>query len=94
MMNNASYIYISNIQVQRVGARAYTNNLPLALVSIMHNLKTKTPDMTIKSWSSQLLGQWICNVTLAWNLANFDVSSVNDLSNEMIPPEYIFGFSM
>ena len=88
------HIYISNIQVQRVGARAYTNNLPLALVPIMHNPKTKRPDTTIKSGSRQLLGQWICNITLAWNLANFDVSSANDLSDEMIPSEYMFGFLM
>ena len=57
----------------------------------MHNPKTKRPGMTIKSGSSQLLGQWICNITLAWNLANFDISSVKDLSDEMIPPEYMFG---
>ena len=56
MMNNASYIYIISVQVQRVGARAYTNNLPLALVPIMHNPNIKRPDMTIKSGSSQLLG--------------------------------------
>ena len=47
-MNNASYIYMINIPVQRVGARAYTNNLPLALVPIMHNPKTKRPNMTVK----------------------------------------------
>ena len=88
------HIYIINIQVQRVGARAYTNNLPLALVPIMYNPKTKRLDMTIKSGSSQLLGQWICNITLAWNLPNFDIPSVNDLSDEMIPPEYMFGFLM
>ena len=83
-----------NIQVQRVGARAHTNNLPLAPVPSMHNPKTKRPDMTIKYGSSQLLSQWICNVTLTWNLANFDISSVNDLSNEMIPFKYMFEFLM
>ena len=92
-MNNASYI-CNKYPGTRVGARAYTNNLLLALVPIMHNPKTKRPDMTIKSGSSQLLGQWICNITLASNLANFDIPFVNDLSDEMIPLEYMFGFLM
>ena len=88
------HIYIIKYPDTRVGARAYTNNLPLAVVPIMHNRKTKRPDMTIKSGSHQLLGQWICNITLAWNLANLDIPSVKDLSDEMIPPEYMFGFMM
>ena len=35
------YVYkyqcLNMVQIQCIGARAYTNNLPLALVPIMHN---------------------------------------------------------
>ena len=54
--------------IQCIGARAHTNNLPLALVPIMHNPKTEGS-----------------------NLANLDISSLDDLTNEMVPPEYVFG---
>ena len=75
----------------RVGARAYTNNLLLALVPIMHNPKTKRPNMTVKLRPSQLLGQRISNVTLSWNLAYLHTSSIDDLSNQMESPEYALG---
>ena len=50
--------------------------------------------MAVKLRPSQLVGQWINKITLAWNLANLNIPSVKDLSDEMIPPEYVFGFLM
>ena len=74
-----SHIYIINIQVQRVGAKAYTNNLPLALVLIRHNPKTEGSNMTLMFWPSQLLGQRINYVVLSKNLAYLHNSSLNNL---------------
>ena len=85
-------IYIKyKIRIQCIGARAYTNNLPLALVPIGHNPKTERPDMTLMFWPSQLLGQRISYIVLSRNLAYLHISSLDDLSNEMESPEYVFG---
>ena len=47
-------IYISNTKVwiQCIGTWAHTNNLPLALVPIMHNPKPKGSDVTLMLWPS------------------------------------------
>ena len=79
------------IQIQCIGARAHTNNLPLALVLIMHNPKIKGSNISFMFRSSQLLGQWICHIVISRNLANLHISSLDSLSNEMVPPEYVFG---
>ena len=79
------------IWIQRIRARAYTNNLPLALVPIRHNPKTEGSKMTIMFWPSQLLGQRISYIILSRNLAYLHISSLDDLSNEMESPEYVFG---
>ena len=85
-------IYIEyKIWIQRIGVRAYTNNLPLALVPIRHNPKTEGSNMTLIFLPSQLLGQRICYIVLCRNLAYLYISSLNDLSNEMESPEYVFG---
>ena len=53
-------IYIKyKIWIQRIGARAYINNLRLVLVPIGHCPKTEGPTMTLMFWPSQLLGQRI-----------------------------------
>ena len=94
MIKQCLIIYISNIKIriQCIGARAYTNNLSLALVSIGHNPKTEGPNMTLMFWPSQLLGQWIQYIVLYRNLAYRHISSLDDLLNEMESPEYAFGF--
>ena len=74
-----------------MGARAYNNNLPLSLVPIKHNPKTKGSNMTFMFWPSQLLGQWMCYIVLSRSLAYFHISSLDDLLNEMESPEYVFG---
>ena len=79
------------IQIQCIGTRAHTNSLPLALVPIMNNPKTEGSSISFMFRPSQLLGQWIYNIALFRNLANLDISSLDDLSNEMVPPEYAFG---
>ena len=93
MIKQCLILFISNIifWIQRIGARAYTNNLPLALVPIGHNPKTEGPNMTLMFWPSQLLGQRISYVVLSRNLAYLHISSLDDLSNEMESPEYVFG---
>ena len=76
------YVYkyqcLNMIQIQCIGARAHTNNFPLALVPIMHNPKTEGSNISFMFWSSQLHGQWICHIAL------------DNLSNEMVLPEYVF----
>ena len=42
-------------------------------------------------WPSQLLGQWIRYIVLSRNLAYLHISSLDNLSNEMECPEYVFG---
>ena len=93
MIKQCLILFISNIifWIQRIGARAYTNNLPLALVPIGHSPKTERPNMTLMLWPSQLLGQWISYVVLSRNLAYLHISSLDDLPNEMESPEYVFG---
>ena len=52
-------IYIKyKIRIQCIGARAYTNDLPLALVPIGHSPKTEGPNMTL-----MLLLGFLCNYT-------------------------------
>ena len=93
MIKQCLILFISNIifWIQRIGARAYTNNLPLALVPIGHSPNTEGPNMTLMLWPSQLLGQRISYVVLSRNLAYLHISSLDDLSNEMESPEYVFG---
>ena len=86
------FIHIKyKIRIQCIGARAYTNNLPLALVPIGHNPKTEGPTMTLMFWPSQLLGQRISYIVLSRNLAYRHISSLDDIPNEMESPEYVFG---
>ena len=85
------YIKYIKIRTQCIRTRAYTNNLPLALVPIGHNPKTEGPNMTLMFWHSQLLSQWIHYIVLSRNLAYLHISSLDDLSNEMESPEYAFG---
>ena len=81
MIKQCLILFISNIifWIQRIGARAYTNNLPLALVPIGHSPKTEGPNMTLMLWPCQLLGQRISYVVLSRNLAYLHISSFDDL---------------
>ena len=79
------------IRIQCTEARAYANNLPLALVPIGYNPKTEGSNITLIFWRSQLLGQRISHIVLSRNLAYLHISSLDDLSNEMESPEYVFG---
>ena len=80
-------IYIKyKIRIQCIGARAYTNNLLIG-----YSPKTERPNMTLMFWPSQLLSQRISYIVLSRNLAYLHISSLDDLSNEMESPEYVFG---
>ena len=91
MIKQCLILFISNIifWIQRIGARAYTNNLPLALVPIGHYPKTEGPNMTLMFWPSKLLGQRISYIVLSRNFAYLHISSLDNLPNEMESPEYI-----
>ena len=93
MIKQCLILFISNIKfrIQCIGARAYTNNLPLALVPMGHNPKTEGPNMTLMFWPSQLDGQWIQYIVLFRNPPYLHISSLDDLSNGMESPEYAFG---
>ena len=41
-------------------------------------------------WSR--LGQWICHVQVSVHLAYLHISSINDLSDQVIAPQYMLGF--
>ena len=73
-------IYIKyKIRIQCIGTKAYTNNLPLALVPIGHSPKTEGLNMTLMLWPSQLLGQQISYVVLSRNLAYLHISTISRL---------------
>ena len=95
IINNKTMPHISyikyKIRIQCIGARAYTNNLPLALVLIGQSPKTEGPNMTLMLWPSQMFGQRISYIVLSKNLAYLHISSLNDLSNAMESLEYVFG---
>ena len=45
----------------------------------------------IKFWIQRIgarayTNKWICNIAISRNLANLDISSLDDLANEMVPP--------
>ena len=73
------------------GARANTNNLPLALGPIKHKLESEGSHMTFVLIYRQLLCQWICHIVFTCYLADFDVTTLYDFSKQMVPPEYVFG---
>ena len=62
-----------------------------ALVPIGHSPKTEGPNMNLMFWPSRLLGQQISYIVLSRNLTYLHISSLDDLSNEMKSPEYVFG---
>ena len=80
MIKQYLIIYIKyKIRIQCIGASAYTNNLPLALVPIIYNPKTEESKMALMFWPSQLLGQRISYIILSRNLAYLHISSLDDL---------------
>ena len=66
----------------------------LALVPFRHRPETESSNMTFMQTLTQLLGQWICYIVCTWNLADLDVTRLHDLSDQVVPPEYLFGFLM
>ena len=50
--------------------------------------------MTFIQTLTQLLGQWICYIVYTWNLVDLDVTTLHDLSDQVVPPEYVLGFLM
>ena len=75
-------------------AKAHTNNLPLALVPIMHNPKTEGSNISFMFRSNKLLGEWICFIVISRNLANLHISFLDNLSNEMVLLKYMLGSLM
>ena len=71
-----------------------TNNLPLALGPINIVSNTHGPNMTLMLRMWKRLSQWICSIIICRYFAYLDISSLNDFSNEMIAPEYVFGYLM
>ena len=71
-----------------------TNNLPLALGPINSKTNTHGPNMTLMLGLWKRLSQWIYNIIICRYSAYLHVSSLNDFSNEMIAPEYVFGSLM
>ena len=68
-----------------------TNNLPLVLGPINIVSNTHGPNMTliIRLWKR--LSQWISNIIICRYFAYLHVYSLNNFSNEMIAPKYLFG---
>ena len=73
------------------GARANTNNLPLALGPIRHRPESEGPHMSLVLIYRQLLCQWIGHIVFSCYLADFDVTTLYNFSKQMVPPEYVFG---
>ena len=46
--------------------------------------------MTIMLGLGKRLSQWICNIVICGYSAYLNISSINDLSNEMVTPEHVF----
>ena len=40
--------------------------------------------MTFEDFDAQSLREWISQVVVGWNLGDLDISTVNDLSNEVV----------
>ena len=66
----------------------------LALVPFRHRPETEGSNMTFMQTLTQLLGQRICYIVCTWNLADLDVTTLHDLSDQVVPPEYVLGFLM
>ena len=76
------------------GARANTNNLPLALGPIRHKPEFEGSNMTFVQTLTQLFSQRICYIVIACNLADLDVTTLYDLPDQVVPSEYVFGLRM
>ena len=68
-----------------------TNNLPLVLGQINIVSNTHGPNMTLMLRLWKRLSQWISNIIICRYSAYLYVSPLNDLSNELVTPEYVFG---
>ena len=66
----------------------------LALVPFRHRSETKGSNMTFMQTLTQLLGEQICYIVYTWNLADLDVTTLHDLSDQVVPLEYVFRFLM
>ena len=71
-----------------------TNNLPLVLGQINIVSNTHGPNMTLMLRLWKRLSQRISNIIICRYSAYLDISPLNDLSDEMITPEYVFGSLM
>ena len=71
-----------------------TNNLPLALGPINIVSNTHGPNMTLMLSLWKWLSQWISNIIICRYSVYLHVSSLNDISDEMITPKYVFGSLM
>ena len=71
-----------------------TNNLPLALgpINIVSHIHGPSMTLMLRLWKR--LSQWISNIIIFRYSAYLHVSSLNDFSDEMIMPEYVFGSLM
>ena len=70
---------------------AYSNNLPLALRPITYISNTKRLSVTIMLLLCQRLGQGINNVIICMYSAYLYIPSIDNLSNKMVAPKYMFG---
>ena len=66
----------------------------LALVPFRHKSETEGSNMAFMQTLTQLLGQRIYYIVCTWNLADLDVTTLHDLSDQVVAPVYVFGFLM
>ena len=71
--------------------RHITNNLPLALKPIVHVSNTYGSTVTIMLLLCKGLCQWISNIADIWYSAYSNIASVDNLPDEMISSENVFG---
>lgn len=80
----------TNIVWNGFANRVNSNNLPLTLVPIGHNLNTHWSSVNIKLLLSKRLCQWISHILQGWNSTNLYIFFIN-ISNEMEASKYVFG---
>jgi hypothetical protein len=67
-------------------------SLPLTLELIMTASHAHRSCVCLMLCLWQWLGQWICHVQVSVHLAYLHISSFNDLSDQVIAPQYMLGF--
>lgn len=75
-----------------VNIRHLYNYLPLTLKSIIQVSNTDCPHVCLMFGSWKRLHQRINNIHTRAHILNLRTTSINDLTNKVIVPKYVFGF--